>query len=526
MNNNHDREIMLIAGGSLSALCSGSVVLTGLMFSKTMLNRTHPFSNMIFFISLCDLLGSIAISLGYPADGTDDCRAQSFMLFFFFPASWMWTTALVYQLHSMMFYKKLKMSMFSLHCICWSISLMVALLPLSENEYGQDDDLVERSVCYLKSSHKQRKFWWLFGLYNGLLIVCVLLMIYWMVRTYWHVGTMRTTTFTDHKERAIFHATRRYPMALVVTWTLSIFVTIGLGIYNDVKVDYVQAGQIAQSQYGTLLALIFFTNSKIVRHRWKELWRRLCCFLPIASTSVDTLAMRQTEIDLDPEGDKFSSSDSMIEGPQLAEIASMLSFGRMASSASSGRLATLDTMSSSEGSQKRAESEEDVGLRVSMLIRDWIVAKVRPTLAGQDRSEGDGAGALEMRPSTATAGYSSRSHSGNSDSSAGAGTSGSRSPTGRGSRLGSFLGFAGQDSSSSSSPRSGAVRKTLAAAGSSRADGAAATVVSPLAEGLERAKLDRQQAARSPHSAATTTTTAVVAVGITAHSEDCISSKV
>ena len=377
MDDNRFRELLIVIGGIISTLCSGSVVATGFIFNKTMLNRTHPFSNIIFVISLCDMLASIAMSFGFPTESEANCHTQAFMLFFFFPASWLWTTALVYQLRCMMFYKRLKLSMFTLHCICWGLAMVVALAPLSENEYGEDDDLSGRTVCFLKSDQKQRKFWWIFGMFYGVLISCVLLMSWWMISAYLQIKRMRAVAFTDFKERAIFKATRWYPLGLIITWSLSIAVTFMLAIYPDVRIDYIQAGQIAQTQYGTLLALIFFSNSKIVRHRWREL---LCGKAP--NVSVDG-RLSSADESLDPEGDKFSSTDSMVEGPRLSDVAHLLTFGFRPGQSFSFRPQSDARAHSSEGATGVHQND----MRTSTMIRDWQVSTIRKDIELSDTSE-------------------------------------------------------------------------------------------------------------------------------------------
>lgn len=372
MDEHRVRELLLIIGGIISTLCSGSVVATGFIFNKTMLSRTHPFSNIIFVISLCDMLASIAMSFGFPSESEPHCHTQSFMLFFFFPASWLWTTALVYQLRCMMFYKRLKLSMFTLHCVCWGLALTVALVPLSQNDYGEDDDLSGRTVCFLKSTHKQRKFWWIFGMFYGVLISCVLLMSWWMISAYLQIKRMRGVAFTDYKERAIFKATRWYPLGLIITWSLSISVTFMLAIYPDVKIDYIQAGQIAQTQYGTLLALIFFSNSKIVRHRWRE----LLCPSKNPSVSHDGRITSSDE-SLDPEGDKFSTTDSMAEGPRMSDVAHLLSFGFKTGQSFSQRQRNNSDGHTNSGDSSSAPHSDTTNMRTSTLIREWLVSSAR-----------------------------------------------------------------------------------------------------------------------------------------------------
>lgn len=447
MEDNGSREVMLMVGGILSTVCSGSVVATGLIFYKTMLNRTHPFSNMIFIISLCDMLASIAMSFGFPARGDSHCHAQAFMLFFFFPASWLWTTALVYQLRCMMFYKKLKLSMFSLHCICWGIALIVSLVPLSENDYGEDDDLSGRTVCLLKSSRKQRKFWWLFGVFYGVLISCILLMSGWMISAYLQIQRMRGMAFTDFNERAIFKATRWYPLGLIITWSLSIAVTFMLGIYQDIRIDYIQAGEIAQTQYGTFLALIFFSNSKIVRYRWKEL---LCPSKPLSASQDD----RQSSMDsLDPEGDKFSMNDSVAEGPRLSDVAQMLTFGYKSNSTRSGQLNSRASQasrasrsgpmlsndsgdsngtsgtSSSGGGKGGGEGVRPSDGRISTLIRDWLVSRTRKEVELGDTSSSSGGGRSSSSENSSVVGSDGASSTGAAGTGAGNhGSAGRKSP--------------------------------------------------------------------------------------------------
>ena len=376
---NQTSELLLVVGGSIAAAFSGFVVLTGLVFSKTMLSRTHPFSNIIFFISLCDFVGSIANTIGFPDSDSVSCRAQSFMLFFFFPAAWLWTSALVYQLRSMMLYKKLHISMFTVHCVCWSLALCVAMLPLTEDTYGQDDDLAGRSVCILASHDKRRKYQWMFVLFYGMLIICITLMTFWMLQAAYNIRAKRATAFTDYKEIKIYKATRWYPIALLATWSVSFIAAMLLAADHHVAVSLIQAGQILRTQYGTLLAVIFFANSRIVRHRWKEL------FYPYLnknlSTATDQPRPTQFSEDLmDPEGEKFSDTGSFSEGPRFSDLTNIfLQFaGRGNTNASNDDI-------SLQSSNPRLSNDVERGSkdlpRTSFFVRDWLVSKSRANSA-------------------------------------------------------------------------------------------------------------------------------------------------
>jgi hypothetical protein len=101
----------------LSAISSGLVVLTGLMdFSRT-ISSSRPFSHTIFFVSLSDFIASLFNTMGYPQNNNWTCPIQSFFVLMFFPATWIWTTLLVYQLRNLIVNKSINLSLYWMHAI-------------------------------------------------------------------------------------------------------------------------------------------------------------------------------------------------------------------------------------------------------------------------------------------------------------------------------------------------------------------------------------------------------------------------
>jgi hypothetical protein len=501
MASTEDREILLITGGALSTLCSGAVVATGLTFPSMMLSRNHPFSNIIFIISLCDMAGSIAFMFGFPYAGTTLCTAQSFLLFFFLPASWLWTAALVYQLRCMILFKRLSVSMFTLHCYCWSAALIVALLPLSQNQYGEDDDLSGRALCVLQSNNRHQKFFWVFGLFFGLLLGCVVLMVSWMAHVRWRLrfGGLQQ----DNKEIVIYRATRLYPMAMLLTWLLSIFVSIMLVTNDSYHLQFIQFGEIAQTQCGTLFALIFFFNSKLTRNRWKDLlWPR-----PNIEASDNSSECRVVFTDdiLDPEGVTFSMENTINEGPRFSALLAFARNSHQQSAPPSECGSSVGGMSPSGHSRQNSNSSiGDIGgadpslaFRVSTTIRDWLVHRnVNPS-----PSSGGGGGTLGTTPSTSNIhnGCSSRSESSDYGGTSGAVrmsemTQISVESTGRG-RVPSIQSM--QTTASSVPSNLGSSSGGFFAAGKSLNSNTGSSinngvsVKTPLAEALERVKNDK-----------------------------------
>jgi hypothetical protein len=102
---------------SLSAASSGLVVLTGLLTHSRTFSFSRPFSHTIFFISLSDCIASLACSLGYPEHSSLMCHIQSFFLVMFFPATWIWSSLLIFQLRNIIVNKSKSLSIYSMHAI-------------------------------------------------------------------------------------------------------------------------------------------------------------------------------------------------------------------------------------------------------------------------------------------------------------------------------------------------------------------------------------------------------------------------
>jgi hypothetical protein len=170
------------------------VVVTGLLWPGFMLSKNKPFSTMIFFISCCDLLGSLANCIGFPQPGTASCSVQAFFCLYFIPASWLWTAMLVYQLRNLIIFKQISLTMTHVHIICWTIPLITSLLPLTTNSYGQDDFINGYSPCVL-GGDVTSKLLWISTCDSGLSLILVILMAIWAVQINRYLNTVHSTDF-------------------------------------------------------------------------------------------------------------------------------------------------------------------------------------------------------------------------------------------------------------------------------------------------------------------------------------------
>ena len=258
--------MVFIGFSALSAACSASIVLTGLVFPSMMLSPMHPFSNMLFMIALCDMIGSIGCSLGFPLDGSTLCTTQAFLTWFFTPASWLWSSALVYQMHCTIVHKKLHLSMTHLHMIIWTLCCLIAFLPLIQVRYGQNDDYNGDSVCLSRctTSRTINCYIWIASLDESALIISIIMMTAYLCKISRYLHNVKEDG--AGRERVLFQSLCWYPIGLIVCWTFNIVI-----IWIIVSALQLNAALIMSTQYGTICCIIFFSSSSLVRQRWIDL---------------------------------------------------------------------------------------------------------------------------------------------------------------------------------------------------------------------------------------------------------------
>lgn len=262
-----DAEIIFIIFASIAAASSGSIVVTGLVFPQEMLDQTRLFSHILFFISFTDMIASIALAFGFPQDGTTLCSSQGFLIAWAFPASWLWTLLLVYQLRSAMIYRRLFLGLAQMHGIVWTASFLVALLPLSTNPYGQDDIGDGHNPCNYSGKPVTAMAWVLSDFY-GVLLLCFLLMTSFAIHMIIHHFHTKSDSCLRKTHELIF-STFLYPLGMVIVWfPIMVYTFVAQTYVLDEFVD--QVLQILSTQYGTFLAIIFFWKAKDHRRRWSR----------------------------------------------------------------------------------------------------------------------------------------------------------------------------------------------------------------------------------------------------------------
>jgi hypothetical protein len=146
--------------GILSFIGSLSVLL---IFHWNPLIHQKKINQIVYYISFCDLLGTIGWIIGESRDGTVKCWIQS-MITSYFPLVSLFLTTLIAFILFAVIHKKLWSILYSnwIFSCCWLIPLILTLVPLTTNQYGNPGST--HGWCFLdrSPSHRWTLTFWIF----------------------------------------------------------------------------------------------------------------------------------------------------------------------------------------------------------------------------------------------------------------------------------------------------------------------------------------------------------------------------
>ena len=264
--------------GGISLLCSGAIVLTGLVFPSMMFNPKRVFSHILFVLSFCDMIGSIGYCLGFPRYRTMKCTVQGVLLSFFPPASWIWTLMLVFQLRCVVLKHQVWLKVSSMHLICWTVTIIVACIPLSSinDTYSFDDEftLSGRVVCFYRMSMPKLGYWLLFW-YFGFGFIYLMILLIFMTQV--GMNLVSTISYRRADVLKLFYAMGLYPLAMFICGApICIDASVWAAHPSVFDVHTYNVCVIIGTQYGALMGVIFFTMTAEPYQLWSRLCARWC----------------------------------------------------------------------------------------------------------------------------------------------------------------------------------------------------------------------------------------------------------
>lgn len=218
---------------------------------------------IVTFISIGDVIGNLPyLSPLRPQTGTVECDLSGFMNLAGYPMEWMWTVALIYLLYSLAVRGKVPTTLWPIHLLCWGVPLTLALMSLAFGPYSTGEQPTE--VCSIGNG--QASIIYHAVSYYGLLILCVLALIYFYFKIYYHEYfqndvKVATTSFAVAK-----NATQFYALLLIIFWIPH---TVTAAAYHlDLLYNIFLVWKIL---HGLATAVVFFVQSQESRRLWKSL---------------------------------------------------------------------------------------------------------------------------------------------------------------------------------------------------------------------------------------------------------------
>jgi hypothetical protein len=272
LNETTNETIFQVCSG-VATIASLLVVLTGLFFPSMVKNSFMM--NLICSICLCNFFStSVFFLFGYPEAFSTSCVIQGAVGTFFFPASWIFTSFMCYQLRCLLIDKRVWISLKWIHFITWSITSLVTFVPLLYDvEFGEDDKFSKESPCNIETDNDNVSIYDFFDTWFSILVICFILMFYWSIEvaSYFKREGINNT----YRMYTIYTSIILYPLGLIIVWLPVLILTIIGNISNktllSLPAELLNFCQFLSTQYGTFVAITFFRNSHRARSNWKYL---------------------------------------------------------------------------------------------------------------------------------------------------------------------------------------------------------------------------------------------------------------
>lgn len=134
-----------------SATIFSCMLVVGIFASNQSI-RQKNINKVVFYICICQIGSAIGSMLGQPRNQTIACYVQSFLTNFFPFACSIWTTITSYMLYRVI-HNLGPLDIFSrpILALCWGLPLVLSLLPLTTDTFGNED--TDRGWCFYRSAN-------------------------------------------------------------------------------------------------------------------------------------------------------------------------------------------------------------------------------------------------------------------------------------------------------------------------------------------------------------------------------------
>ena len=184
---------------------------------------------------------------------------------YFAVCSWLWTLVLSYTIYCVVVKGKLWFQLWHVQCLCWTLPIVLALLPLTTNTYSANDpDLQWCLIVPRNDTPFGMTLFWAFASYGFWLFMCIVLMVYWGSMIQWRYwGSIASPVV-----RRAYEKVWLYPVALSLCWSLNMLcLWVPAFSQNPFLLGF---GMVLGVSNGMVNSVIFMRNNREVMDRWMD----------------------------------------------------------------------------------------------------------------------------------------------------------------------------------------------------------------------------------------------------------------
>lgn len=253
---------------SCLSLC-GCLAVIYFHFQLDKSHRNKAYNKIILYVIISDFFVSIGTSFGIEKGDTFQCSLQAFLTTAFPLCSIFWTTVTFYLFYLAIKNRKSSKHVFMyLHCICWGLPIVLAVLPfLSGLRYGVKEES-EHEWCSISNPNDvpawQLTFWtfasfyfWIWLSVGGFSILIGVIFYELRSRVFF------TNEGVNDRLRPIVRKMIFLPMIIVLCWTIPTCYRIYFYI-NDANVPVLQfMSAISAASKGFITSVILLATNTV-----------------------------------------------------------------------------------------------------------------------------------------------------------------------------------------------------------------------------------------------------------------------
>jgi hypothetical protein len=248
-----------------------AVILTYVLFPRL---RSLRYVQIVFYIGVNDLIASIGTAMGSKTNSAE-CWYQGIATNYNYLVAIFWTNVIAYQMYSIVVKnEESAKSLAPYHLICWIFPLIVTLLPLTTNTYGEADD--QSGWCFIANRPDSPRYgelmWIILSFYIWVwasiaFILCI------FVRTGVHLYHLTPVPPAVYN---VYWKLGLYPLALIICWIPCSVDDMLAEMYDSYSFPgsstlNLMANMLPPLQ-GFLLSVIFFGSNPVIRQLWFNCW--------------------------------------------------------------------------------------------------------------------------------------------------------------------------------------------------------------------------------------------------------------